>query len=247
MAEQESHPTLIVADAGEFGGAALAALCQAIAGLEAPVIGLPTGQTPVPLYREMALQSFVFPPRTQLFAIDEYCTNDSQPGTNAAFFRRHLPTPGNPPTRTPRHDAANPDIEIAGFCREIAAAGGFDVAVLGIGMNGHIAFNEPGSGPTSACRVVTLSPETRVQVSREWDTAPTSGMTVGLAQILAARRLILLARGEAKSAILAAALEGPVSADVPASLLQNHPALTVVCDSGSSSRFRKDFRTQAQA
>ena len=243
MAEQERHPTLIVADAGEFGGAALAALCQAIAGLEAPVIGLPTGQTPVPLYREMALQSFAFLPRTQLFAIDEYCTNDPQPGTNAAFFGRHLPTPGYPPTRIPRHDAADPNVEITEFCREIVVLGGFDVAVLGIGTNGHIAFNEPGSDGTSVCRVVTLSPDTRAQVSGEWDSAPTHGMTVGMAQILAARRLILLARGEAKSAILAAALEGPVSADVPASLLQNHPALTVVCDSGSCSRFRKDFPT----
>ena len=236
LANPVGQPRLIVAKAGEFGTAALAALHQAIAGLEAPVIGLATGHTPVPLYEEMVRQSFAFPARTRLFAIDEYCTTRPEPGTNAAFFERYLPRSNYPAVRVPRHDAHEPEVEIVQFCREIARAGGFDVAVLGIGMNGHVAFNEPGSAPTSGCRVVTLSPATRAQVAVEWEAVPTLGMTVGMAQILAARHMLLLARGEAKSAVVAAALAGPITSDVPASLLRNHTSLTVVCDSDAASR-----------
>ena len=247
MAEGGHQPALIVAKSGDFGSAALTALGQAIADLEAPVIGLPTGRTPVPVYEEMARQSFAFPPRTALFAIDEYCTPSPHPGTNATFFERYLPASRFPATRIPRHDAANPDVEISEFCRGIVLAGGFDVAVVGIGMNGHIAFNEPGSEPTSACRVVALSAETRAQVAGEWETVPARGMTVGMAQILTARRVILLARGEAKAAILAAALSGRVTTGLPASLLQGHAALTVVCDSGAASRLWKGVTPQDSA
>jgi glucosamine-6-phosphate deaminase len=187
----------------------------------------------------MALEGFAFPENTRLFALDEYCSPEPHPGTNAAFFATHMPSPPFPQVRVPKHHAPDPDAGIAQFSHEIAAAGGFDVAVLGIGMNGHIAFNEPGSSAESSGRTVVLAPPTRAQVASEWDPAPTCGMTVGMKDLLAARRLLRLAIGTAKAQILAAAIEGPVTSDVPASLLQNHPALTIICDSAAGSYLRK--------
>ncbi len=229
----------LIVPAGEFGAVALAVFRHALARLERPVIGLPTGRTPVPLYKQMAFERFAFPEDARLFAIDEYCSRGLHPGTNAAFFARYLPEPAYPLVRVPLHDAVNPEAEIRTFCREIGAAGGFDLAVLGIGSNGHIAFNEPGSGSESCCRAVELAAPTRALVANEWRPAPTHGMTVGMADLLSARCLVLLASGAAKAAILAAALQGPMTPDVPASLLQAHSAVTVVCDVDAGALLRK--------
>ena len=220
----------------EFGAAALAVFRHALAGAEEPAIGLPTGRTPVEWYDEMAAERFTFPAGSKLFAIDEYCAIEPHPGTNAAFFERHLNGAG---VRVPRHDAAHPASEMAAFCRAIRDSGGLDVAVLGIGMNGHIAFNEPGSGGSSGCRVVELAASTRAQVADDWQPAPTHGMTVGMAELLSADRIILLADGAAKATIVAAALDGPVTPDVPASFLQQHANVTIVCDIEAAARLRR--------
>lgn len=230
MPESAPHQGLLIVPTEQFGAAALATFRHALAHLDEPVIGLPTGHTPIALYEEMALEAFAFPENSRLFAIDEYCSTQAHPGTNASFFARHLPSPPYPPIRVPRCDADDPDAEIAAFCSDIAAAGGFDLAVVGIGRNGHLAFDEPGSDAESPGRAVVLAQLTRDQVVGEWDPAPTQGMTVGMTDLLSARRLVLLATGAAKAHILSAALEGPVTSDVPASFLQRHPALTVVCD-----------------
>ena len=223
----------------KFGAAALAAFSHVLAHLEQPVIGLPTGRTPIALYEEMARECFVFPEGARLFAIDEYCSPEPNEGTNAAFFARHLPSPPHPAVRVPRHDATDPAAEIAAFSKEIEQVGGFDVAVLGIGINGHIAFNEPGSNTNSRGRTVVLTDSTRAQVADVWIEPPTLGMTVGMADVLSAQRLLLLASGAAKARILAAALNGLARPDVPASLLQNHPALTVVCDSAAAALLQR--------
>ena len=233
------HQGLLVVPPPEFGPAALAAFKHALAHLEEPVIGLPTGRTPIGLYKEMARERFAFPEGTRLFAIDEYCSPEPNDGTNAAFFARHLPSPPYPPVRVPRHDASDPAAEIAAFSQAIEQMGGFDVAVLGIGINGHIAFNEPGSSANTPGRTVVLTDSTRNQVVEEWGEPPTRGMTVGMAAVLSAQRLVLLASGAAKARILAAALKGPATPDVPASLLQNHPALTVVCDSAAAALLQR--------
>jgi glucosamine-6-phosphate deaminase len=234
------HQGLLVVPPEQFGAAALAAFRHALAHLEEPVIGFPTGRTPVALYDEMAVEAFVFPEGARLFAIDEYCSREPNPGTNASFFAQHLPSPPYPRIQVPKHDPADPEAEIAHFANQITSAGGFSVAVLGIGMNGHIAFNEPGSEADSNARIVRLAESTRDQVAHEWDPAPVLGMTVGMADLLSAERLLLLVNGPAKAKILAAALEGPVTADVPASLLQGHPALTVVCDSAAAALLRNE-------
>ncbi|MYA15104.1 MAG: glucosamine-6-phosphate deaminase, partial [Acidimicrobiaceae bacterium] len=111
--------------------------------------------------------------------------------------------------------------------------------LLGIGSNGHIAFNEPGSPLDSTTRVVALSDKTRADNARffpEGQPVPAQAITQGIATISAAARLVLLACGAHKAPAVARAVEGPVTAEVPASAIQLHPDVTVVLDPGASSR-----------
>lgn len=120
--------------------------------------------------------------------------------------------------------------------RKLLARGGIDLVVHGIGENGHLGFNEPGSAPTSVGRVVPLSSSTRAAISP--GPAPTRGVTLGLAPLLAARESILLASGSAKAQAIAAALEGAVSADCPASWLRLGPKITVIIDRVAAGKLR---------
>lgn len=133
----------------------------------------------------------------------------------------------------------DPGAEIARHCRAISASGGFDIVLLGIGRNGHIAFNEPGSTAHSGCRVVDLTDATRQQVGSDWPLPPVRGMTVGVRELLAATHIILLASGDEKAAAIAAAFGSDFQPnDVPAALLRDHPALTVICDSAAGALLR---------
>lgn len=194
-------------------------------------LGLSTGRTPVPVYAALAAAGVVFAPGSFLFAPDEYVAPDpSHPGTNASFFARHWPAPPLPPVAVPRCDTADADAEMQRFCAEIDRRGGIDLLLLGIGENGHICFNEPGTPPDAPCRAALLTEQTRAQARSLWQEPPAHGMTLGIPQIMAARHAVLLATGEAKRAVLTAALRGPVGAEVPASYLQRHPRLTVITD-----------------
>ncbi len=228
---------IVTAEPTEFGAVAFETLCNLLGEFDAPVVGLPTGRTPVALYEEMTRRHFDFAAGARLFAIDEYCTSGPHEGTNAAFFGRHLRARVcDQSVIVPRADAIDPEQEIQRFCVALTGVGGFDIAVVGIGDNGHVAFNEPGSAIDSACRVVHLAPSTRAQVAGAWDPPPERGMTVGMAHIMAADQVVLLASGLAKAHILSAALSGPVTERVPASFLQLHPSVTVVSDTLALSR-----------
>jgi len=229
---------LVTVPAGEFGGAALAVLAELLTEFTQPVVALPTGMTPVPVYEEMVRQGFAFPAGAKLFALDEYCYPEPHPSTNAAYFRGHLPSVASSIVLPGAH-AADASAEIDGVCQALHAAGGLDVAVVGIGANGHLGFNEPGSSATSPCRAVDLTAATQAQVSGHWRPPPTRGMTLGMDEILSASKVLLLARGAAKAAILAAAFEGDEGADVPASWLQRHKNLTVVCDAEAAAGLRR--------
>jgi glucosamine-6-phosphate deaminase len=222
---------LIVVPSEEFARAASGALDQALNQVGHPRLGLPTGSTPIPLYRWLGQTRFHMPPGARCFAVDEYVTpHIHAAGTNASFFHRHWST-HLPPVAMPCADAPDPEAEIAAYCRLIAAEGGLNIVLLGIGRNGHLAFNEPGSRPDSGCRVVPLREETRAAAAGGWPEEPPSlGVTVGMREILAARHVVLLATGVDKRRVLTDALHGPVTSDLPASFLQEHPALTVVCD-----------------
>jgi glucosamine-6-phosphate deaminase len=216
-----------------FAEAALTALRRSLDGLARPCIALPTGATPIPVYQRLLATGFCFPAGTRLFALDEYAWPDpAHPGTNASFFRSYWrPDSSLPEIAIPRADAPDPHGEITRYCSTIADAGGLDVAVLGIGTNGHIAFNEPGSARDAGCRVMPLTePTGRASLWDPWQDGPTQGLTVGVREIMAARRVLLLATGAGKRDIIRAALHGPVTAHIPASYLQEHPALTVVTD-----------------
>jgi glucosamine-6-phosphate deaminase len=127
-------------------------------------------------------------------------------------------------------------VTAAEFDAAVAAAGGLDLAIVGLGINGHVGMNEPGTPPDARTRPVELAPTT-IEAARRYgaDPPPRRGVTIGLGSLLAAREIWLLARGARKASILAQALEGPETADCPASLLRAHPRLRVIADAPAAS------------
>jgi glucosamine-6-phosphate deaminase len=124
-----------------------------------------------------------------------------------------------------------------GYEQLIAQAGGIDLQLLGIGSDGHIAFNEPGSSLASRTRVKALTERTRHDNARFFQSlaeVPKLALTMGVGTILESRQVVLLATGKNKSAAVKALVEGPVTAQVPASALQLHPRVTVLLDQGAA-------------
>jgi glucosamine-6-phosphate deaminase len=213
------------------------------------VLGLPTGRTPVPMYRALVRlhqQGRVDMSGATTFNLDEFVgLHAGHPGSYRAFMQRHLFKHVNlNPMRThlPHGNAPDPRIEAARYDAAIAAAGGLDIAVLGIGANGHIGFNEPADALPGATNVVTLKRSSRVgNVSAfggRLSEVPTQAISMGVGTILSARHVVLMATGESKAAIVAKALQGPVTTRVPASLLQLHPRAVVVLDRAAAKRLR---------
>ncbi|HXF51838.1 MAG TPA: glucosamine-6-phosphate deaminase [Dehalococcoidia bacterium] len=208
------------------------------------VIGLPSGETPVGLYRELERRvraGALDLSRVTVFAVDEfYGVPAGAPGTNAAYFAARLTAPVRA-LHIPRSDAPDPNAECARFAALLREVGPLDLVTLGIGTNGHIAFNEPGTPFDSRTRPVVLTEETRRAHAEAFgglDRVPTMGITIGIADILEARRALLLASGAAKADILARALRGPETPDVPASALRRHPDLTVIADREAAAALR---------
>ena len=208
----------------------------------APALGLATGSSPLPVYAELVRRhrdeglSFA---TTRAFLLDDYVgLPPGHPQRYEAVIRRDLADRIDlAHLDWPHGDAPDLPAECERYERAIAAAGGIDVQVLGIGRDGHLAFNEPGSALASRTRVKTLTAATRADNARFFgspDEVPVHVVTQGLGTIGEARRLLLVARGEAKAAIVARALEGPVSASCPASVLQLHPRATVLLDPASA-------------
>jgi glucosamine-6-phosphate deaminase len=141
--------------------------------------------------------------------------------------------------------ALDGDAECARFARLLTQAGGLDLAILGIGRNGHLAFNEPGSAFDSRARRVRLADTTRepyIEAFGSLEATPTFGLTLGMAELLASREVLLLANGGDKASIIARALEGPVSEDVPASALQRHANVTVLLDRAAAGNLAPDTK-----
>jgi glucosamine-6-phosphate deaminase len=206
-------------------------------------LALPTGSTPRAIYAELVRQhrveglSFA---RATAFNLDEYV---GIPPDHPGAFRRQMQESlyrhvDLPPARAhaPDGQAADLTAACARYEEEIAAAGGLDLALLGLGTDGHIAFNEPTSSFGSRTRVKTLAAETRAANRGPFgaDPVPHHALTVGIATILAARRCLLVAFGAAKAVAVAKMVEGPQSALVPASALQLHPRATVIVDEAAA-------------
>ncbi|MCU1471650.1 MAG: multidrug transporter [Glaciihabitans sp.] len=219
--------------AGEIYAAAAAAL---IARKPDAVLGLATGSTPLPAYAALLRRGLDLS-RVRGFALDEYVgLPPGHPESYRAVITREVVEPlGLTPAlvRVPGDDGGL--LETAGerYERDIVAAGGVDLQILGIGRTGHIGFNEPGSSFGSLTRVKTLTSHTRADNARFFDSpddVPTHCLTQGLGTILRARHLVLLAFGASKAPAIAAAVEGPLTASAPGSAVQLHPHVTVVVD-----------------
>jgi glucosamine-6-phosphate deaminase len=229
-----------IVPAARFARTAVDALLEFADADRGPIVGLPTGKTPVGLYEELARMAVAGDADVRSwrpFAIDEYAGPRGHACSNRSFFARHWQTiPGAPPVEQFEPEAADLESEARGFGDRLAKAGGLDIAILGIGMNGHLAFNEPGSTAGSMARVVALHPESRAAAATCWGAeTPARGLTLGLRDLLGAPAVLLLADGPAKAKIVSRALHGAVSSDCPASFLQEHPGLTVVLDEGAAS------------
>lgn len=235
---------IIVPSAAAAGVLVADEIVRLIATRPDAVLGLATGSTPLPVYESLRSRLVgVDVSQVRGFALDEYVGIDpAHPESYANVIRREVVEPlGLNPDRVHVPNGASDDIEHAGQQYEdmIAAAGGVDLQLLGIGTDGHIAFNEPGSSFASATRVKTLTEQTREDNARFFDSidqVPMHCITQGLGTILRARHLFLLAFGEGKADAIAAAVEGPVSASLPGSAIQLHPHTTVVVDEAAASK-----------
>jgi len=235
---------IIVRDQTEAGSVAASIFAQQIIANPATVLGLATGSTPLSTYAELA--KVVRLDRIDVsdvrgFALDEYLGVPPQhPESYRSVITREIVEPlGLKPNHvfTPR--GTGPDITQAGAEYEamIVAAGGVDIQILGIGSNGHVGFNEPGSSLASSTRIKALAEQTRRDNARFFgspEEVPTHCITQGLGTILRARHLVLLAFGANKTQAVTAALEGPVSSAVPGSVIQQHPRATVIIDEAAA-------------
>ncbi|WNM23954.1 glucosamine-6-phosphate deaminase [Demequina capsici] len=211
------------------------------------VLGVATGSTPLPVYEALAAQAAagVDFSHVSAYALDEYVglPVEHPESYRSVITHEFQDRVGADPSRVHVPDGALAGIETAGERYEalLAASGGVDLQILGIGTTGHIGFNEPGSSFGSLTRVKTLTEQTRIDNARFFDSldqVPIHCVTQGLGTILRARHLVLLAFGEGKAEALAASVEGPVSSSMPGSAIQLHPHVTVVVDEAAASRLR---------
>ncbi len=204
-----------------------------------PVFALPTGATPLPLYRRLieATRDGRLPlARARFFALDEFWGNDLPESSTFRHFLVTrllspagipldrlvaLPTSGDPERVAATHESA------------IRAAGGLDLVLLGIGGNGHIAFNEPGTPHDSRTGLRVLTEKTRLAngyLFAGHHPIPTHGMTMGIGTIATAREVLLMASGSGKAGIIGRLQDGPVALELPASSLKSHGDARIVVD-----------------
>ncbi len=242
---------IISPTAGEASVLAAKRLARVIREKPTAVLGLATGSTPLALYKElirMHLEEGLDFSRVTTFNLDEYL--GLPPGHEASYhhfmrvnFFSHINVRPEQ-TFIPNGLVSGDDVPV--FCakyeNEIREAGGIDVQILGIGSDGHIGFNEPGSSLASRTRIKTLTARTRTDNARFFGSegdVPHHVITMGIGTILDARSVLLLAFGEGKSDAIAGAVEGPVTASNPASILQMHPEAKFYLDGGSASKLRR--------
>ncbi|AUZ35190.1 glucosamine-6-phosphate deaminase [Arthrobacter sp. PGP41] len=212
------------------------------------VLGLATGSSPLPVYDELAARherdGLDFG-RAHAFALDEYVGLPAgHPESYREVIRREFTNRVNiSPENVHGPDGTAEDIPAA--CRAyeeaIAAAGGIDLQLLGVGTDGHIAFNEPGSSFASRTRIKSLVEQTRRDNARFFSSlaeVPHHVLTQGLGTIMEARHVILVATGARKAQAVRDFVEGPVSAICPASILQFHPHATVLLDQAAASALK---------
>lgn len=240
---------MILSDTEAIGAVAADAVGALLTRKPTAVLGLATGSSPLAIYDELARRcsagqiSFA---RARGFTLDEYVglsadhpqryrnVIDAELVSRVDFASEAVRGPDGLATDIP---AACTAYEAA-----IAAAGGVDLQLLGIGTDGHIGFNEPGSSLASRTRIKTLTLQTRTDNARffggDRDAVPTHCVTQGLGTIMAARHVMLIATGRAKAEAVHHLVEGAVSAMWPATILQHHPHVTVLLDADAARRLQ---------
>jgi glucosamine-6-phosphate deaminase len=210
------------------------------------VFGLPTGRTPVGLYRELAslhAHGVDFSEVTT-FNLDEFLgIPATHPGSYRSFMEQHLFSHVNIKPEN-RHflngTASDPEAECLRYEREIAEAGGIDLQVLGIGTNGHIGFNEPAPALEAHTHRVTLTHETRranaALFAGNPEQVPPEALSMGMGTILQARALVLIATGRSKAGCIERVIQGNVTTLVPATFLQLHGDVELYLDAGAAER-----------
>ncbi len=215
------------------------------------VLGLATGSTPIFVYQELARlhreEGLSFR-NVITFNLDEYFPISPEHARSYHHFMRehlfdHIDIPEN---QIHLPDGAIPRDDVAGACeryeRQILEAGGIDLQILGIGRTGHIGFNEPGSSRRSTTRLIHLDRLTRLDAVRDFQSeelVPRTAVTMGVKTILQARRIVIMAFGEHKAAIVARAVEGDVTPEIPATYLQDHENCLMILDEAAASQLTR--------
>lgn len=236
----------VAADETAVGVLAAEAVARALRGRPAPVLGVATGSSPLSTYdalAEIVRRGELDPSAVTAFALDEYVglPPEHPQSYRSVITQEIVEKIGLAPEKTHVLNGMADDLlsECARYEQAMAEAGGVDVQILGIGSNGHIGFNEPGSSLASRTRIKTLAPSTRRDNARffddDIDQVPVHCLTQGIQTIMDARRIVLVAHGEAKAEAVAAMIEGPSGAQCPASVLQWHPRVLVVLDEAAAS------------
>lgn len=244
----ETTRALFFEDHEAVSSAAAGMVAKALEGNPEAVLLLPTGSTPLGMYRRLVAlhreEGLSFA-RATFFNLDEYLgLSPDHPASYRAYMEQNFyGLVDADPARVHLPDGATPDpnAECQRYEAAIEKAGDADLCVLGIGRNGHVGFNEPGTPIDSRTRVVQLSETTRRQNAANFDhgETPEGAITVGLQTIMRSRAVMLVASGEGKARALVAALEGPVSAALPASVLRRHPDVAFLIDREAASALER--------
>jgi glucosamine-6-phosphate deaminase len=207
------------------------------------VLGLATGKTPVGLYERLRTSKAAYR-HVRFFNLDElYGVGPDHPESFHHFLRANLidhlkVDPKN--VRLLRGDMKDLEKAADAYEKAIAKAGGIDLQILGVGSNGHIAFNEPGSSLGSRTRPKTLTDETLAQYRKPGqELVSRFAITMGVGTIMDARRLLMMVSGAGKADIVRQFVEGPITAEIPATVLQLHPRAVVVLDEAAASRLKR--------
>jgi len=236
---------MIVKDYDEMSKEAAKIIAKQIKAKPDSVLGLATGGTPIGTYRELIRKGLDFSGLTT-FNLDEYygLGPDHRQSYHHFMFDNLFNHVNIDPGKVHVPDGRAKDVNA--FCEkyeeEIKKAGGIDLQLLGIGRDGHIAFNEPGSSLAARTQLVALAEETIEDNARFFDKredVPRFAISMGCGTIMDARKLLLLANGEGKAEAVAELIEGPITSQITASVLQMHPDATVIIDEAAASKLRR--------
>lgn len=243
------HTDIIVTRSPEEAGKVAADYFEkAIHKKPACVIGLATGSTPLPLYRELIArekEGRIDFSRVRSANLDEYKgLAPEHPQSYRRFMQENLfDHISIKPENTIVPDGLTEDVDAmcTAYEQQIEDWGGVDIQLLGIGHDGHIGFNEPDDHFPAKTHEVALTPITRDANKRFFDSiddVPAAAFTMGIGTVMAAKEIIMIVTGADKAEIISKAFNGPVDPAVPASILQFHPNVTLICDEAAASRLR---------